>query len=232
MLRMDAWAMKKSWSNFCSWAYEIKVSRQDFLKDDKWHAYLQYCNEFYFVCPPEIIQSSELPPEVGLLWTSKNAKMLYTKKKAPRRTVDLPIELFIYILMCRTKIVPSTLYYKEENDRSEYWRAWLEKKKEDQGIGHAASKRLQKLFNEHVTKVRDENSRLQDQIEDLQAVKDFCTELGYENVNHYTARKIKDFVSQALKKVPDEILWTIDRSIDELTRLKLILTGEKKVKVA
>src|SRR4051812_34483562 len=45
--RMDAWAMKKSWSRPLVCAYEVKVSRSDFTADRKWHAYLPYCNEFY-----------------------------------------------------------------------------------------------------------------------------------------------------------------------------------------
>ena len=49
--RLDAWVMRKSWSKPALYGYEIKVSRQDFLKDDKWPDYLPMCNELYFVCP-------------------------------------------------------------------------------------------------------------------------------------------------------------------------------------
>ena len=54
-LRMDAWVMKRSWVRPLSIGYEIKISRQDFLNDQKWHSYLNYCNEFYFVCPAGLI---------------------------------------------------------------------------------------------------------------------------------------------------------------------------------
>jgi hypothetical protein len=40
--RIDAWAMKKSWSKPLVWGYEIKVSRSDFLNDTKWPAYWGY----------------------------------------------------------------------------------------------------------------------------------------------------------------------------------------------
>jgi hypothetical protein len=223
MVRLDGWAMKKSWSNFCSYGYEIKVSRQDFLKDDKWQAYLGLCNEFYFVCPPKIIQPTELPPEAGLLWTSAKSTMLYTKKKAPRRQVDIPLELLIYIIMCRVKIVPSTLYYGEEKDRSEYWKNWLSKKREDQGIGHAASKRLRELIREQIEKIDYENRRLKSEIDDLRDVQEFCAELGFKKINRYTARTIKNTVSDAIKGIPDELRWTIDLSIDNLAKLKKLL---------
>ena len=55
-LRMDAWVMTPSWANQCSIVYEIKVSRSDFLNDKKYQHYFPYCNEFYFVCPPKLIQ--------------------------------------------------------------------------------------------------------------------------------------------------------------------------------
>ena len=43
---MDAWAMKRSWANPRIWAYEIKVSRSDFMQDEKWTDYLPYCNTY------------------------------------------------------------------------------------------------------------------------------------------------------------------------------------------
>ena len=101
---IDFWAMKKSWTNPGIIACEIKVNRQDFLADDKWKKYLDYCNEFYFVAPKGIIEKDELPPEAGLLITSTNARLLYCKKKAPFRDVKIPDSIFRYILMWRASI--------------------------------------------------------------------------------------------------------------------------------
>src|SRR5262245_37558363 len=63
LLKLDAWAMKKSWADPLTWGYEIKVSRSDFTGDQKWHNYLRYCSEFYFVAPLGLIDVDELPPE-------------------------------------------------------------------------------------------------------------------------------------------------------------------------
>jgi len=49
--RMDLWTMARSWAHPRCCAYEIKVSRSDFVNDKKWMAYLEYCNELYFVAP-------------------------------------------------------------------------------------------------------------------------------------------------------------------------------------
>lgn len=35
-LRMDAWAMNKSWAHPCAIGYEVKVTRADFIGDNKW----------------------------------------------------------------------------------------------------------------------------------------------------------------------------------------------------
>ena len=42
--KIDALAIKKSWTKFSITGYEVKVSRSDFLKDDKWQHYLPMCN--------------------------------------------------------------------------------------------------------------------------------------------------------------------------------------------
>lgn len=36
MVRMDAWAMPRSWAHPAVSGYEVKISRSDFLGDDKW----------------------------------------------------------------------------------------------------------------------------------------------------------------------------------------------------
>ncbi len=51
--------------------YEVKISRSDFVADDKWQEYLPFCNKFYFVCPPDLIKLSELPPETGLIYVEQ-----------------------------------------------------------------------------------------------------------------------------------------------------------------
>ena len=59
--RLDTWVLKRSYTRPCMTGYEIKVNRSDFTRDKKWMDYLDYCNEFYFVCPPGLIA----PDEVG-----------------------------------------------------------------------------------------------------------------------------------------------------------------------
>ncbi|WP_208112793.1 MmcB family DNA repair protein [Aureibacillus halotolerans] len=62
--------------------YEIKVSRSDFLRDDKWPAYKNQCHRFFFVCPKDLIKPEELPDEV-----------VRAKRKGEFKEVDMNFNL-------------------------------------------------------------------------------------------------------------------------------------------
>ena len=97
-LRMDSWAMKRSWANSHTYGYEIKINRQDFLNDEKWPGYLQYCSHFSFACPSGLIKASELPDKVGLYYMSETGNRLFTKRKPVLREVEISEDLWRYIL--------------------------------------------------------------------------------------------------------------------------------------
>lgn len=70
--RIDVWAMNV-WPSggFVTIAYEIKVSRGDFLRelkdDHKRDWALTFSDEFYFVAPKDLIKPDELPDNSGLI---------------------------------------------------------------------------------------------------------------------------------------------------------------------
>lgn len=71
--RIDAWAMRVR-RRHCI-AYEIKVTRQDFLREledeTKRAAGMLLSNEFYFATPPHLIDPMEIPEGCGLIEASK-----------------------------------------------------------------------------------------------------------------------------------------------------------------
>lgn len=148
-LRLDGWAMNRSWSRMCWTGYEIKVSRSDFLGDSKWPGYLPLCNVLYFVAPRGVIKPDELPAEVGLLNPTGNAGRLQTAKKAPHRKIDPPVNLLLYLLMCR-----STIDAPKRPKKLEEWRAWLAEKEENRQIGHMCGEALRKRYWHDVEEVR------------------------------------------------------------------------------
>ncbi len=50
---------------------ELKTCREDFLADNKWEKYMDYCDYFYFMCPPEVIRPKEIGKNAGLIWLNK-----------------------------------------------------------------------------------------------------------------------------------------------------------------
>jgi len=141
--RLDVWVLKKTWSPLTTIGYELKVSRSDFLRDDKWYEYLPYCHELYFVCPRGLIAPEELPENVGLLWASANGRKLYAKRRAVRREPEAGklVELMSYALMSRSRVVKNA---REANGEQpvDYWRRWLLEEQGKQYIGHMVSRRL------------------------------------------------------------------------------------------
>ncbi len=112
--QIDLWVMRRSWSNFATICYEIKVRRSDFLSDRKWPGYWEYCNEFYFATPKGLLKEQEirnLPPQAGLIEVSKNMKTMRIKKiPVFMKEIINPMILY-YILMWRTDIRKSKKIY-------------------------------------------------------------------------------------------------------------------------
>jgi hypothetical protein len=118
---MDAVAIKKSWVHPLVTVYEVKVSRNDFLRDDKWPQYLAYCNRFYFACPSGLIEEKDIDdPRVGLIWVNDKGNCI-TKKSIPSRAVDIPAEFYQYILFSRIDSERIPFY----SDKEEYIRGYI-----------------------------------------------------------------------------------------------------------
>lgn len=86
-LRADAIIIdtKKRWIR----AFEIKTSKADFIQDDKWTMYSQFCSSLSIVCPEDLIQPEEIEKPFGLLWVFpkntlssdfKNKRVVWKKK--------------------------------------------------------------------------------------------------------------------------------------------------------
>lgn len=219
--RIDLWTMKKSWAHPSVIAYEIKISRSDFLGDEKWMDYLPYCNEFYFAAPKDIIDPNELPPEAGLVIVSSNCKRVYTKKKAARRDVVVPESLYRYILMSRVQVV--NRYTSPEYDPGEYWKKWLERRGTYQEIGHQISRELRRQIDEDIRTVQRENNRLERENDALSPAKKVLEELGFEISDFYwnaDHERVRNQIISKLSGIPQNILPRISRAISALEEIK------------
>lgn len=53
---------------------EMKSCREDFEADKKWKKYMDYCDNFFFICPTNVIKPDELPDWVGLIYVNLTNK--------------------------------------------------------------------------------------------------------------------------------------------------------------
>lgn len=147
LLRLDGLAIKKSWTKPCITGYEVKVSRNDFLNDEKWPAYMEYCHRFYFACPKGLIQPEELPDDVGLLWYSpdyNNAGNLYTRRKALYRNIEISQEMLYYIIICRLESDRHPFF----SSQREQYQMWVEDKIDRLKLGWRVSNKMLEEINE------------------------------------------------------------------------------------
>lgn len=205
--RLDGWAMKRSWSNPLVVGYEIKVTRSDFLQDDKWPYYLPMCNQLYFVCPWGLIQPPEVPSEVGLLWASRTGTRLYTKAKAAHRDVEIPESVWRYVLMCRSVI---TREHHVESDR-EYWLEWLKQRKLDRRLGRKVGKAIRQTIDDQIIAVREENEKLETLIRQYDGLRDTLRRLGLNPDSPLDCRdwNVENKVNEARRAVPKGLIYQL-----------------------
>lgn len=110
LLILDWVAMLKSRVKQKMIGYEIKVSRSDFLNDQKRQYYLQYVHEFYFACPEGLIKKDELPEHVWLVYV--NNWKVNVIKRATYREVWRNSDMLRYIIMSKLE--------EQKSDKREY----------------------------------------------------------------------------------------------------------------
>lgn len=121
-MRLDALAIRKSWSPVSLFGYEVKVSRSDWLGDRKWEAYRSLAHYFSIVAAPDVVKPEEVPQGVGLLVVSSTGTSLRTVLKCARREIEPPWPLLLYLLMSRTE--PSRAWSERQQSREERIERW------------------------------------------------------------------------------------------------------------
>ena len=174
--RLDAVAIKKSWARPCITGYEVKVSRNDFLNDEKWRYYLDSVNKLYFVCPPGLIEKSELPSDVGLMYTTKTGTRVYRKQNAPWSDTNQDAEAQLYKAILMRSHISRRSSDKPTDSSRDYWEEWLRDKRNKHVLGLSVSRELRRRLEEKVIQVENENGRLISENQRLGEIKQFCEE--------------------------------------------------------
>lgn len=145
LLIMDAVAIKKSWTKPCITGYEIKVDRQDFLRDEKYFYYLKYCHKFCFVCPAGLIRPEELDPAIGLIWYNPETGALRTRRAAVYKPLEiLPEKLLMYIIMSRTESDRWPFF----SNKREFFEEWILDKRRRRELGRYVSNKMTQLIKD------------------------------------------------------------------------------------
>ena len=223
---LDVWAMKKSWRNPYTYGYEIKVSRGDFLRDEKWKVYLDYCTDFYFVAPPGVIDPKELPDEAGLLVCTKNVKRLLTKKHAPSRRVNIPDSIFRYILMWRVQEVGAHDIVRDHQGKSysqEYWEGWLKKKKLDRQFGRMVSRAIGERVETEVHAARRKNEELRGENRNLREIKNWAEKNDIHLWDYNLESRLESLLKQHKRGYPKQLKGQLDRAQKALEELAVAL---------
>jgi DNA repair MmcB-like protein len=192
--RLDAWSMDRSWAHPYVVGYEIKVSRSDFLRDQKWRDYLSMCNSLYFVTPAGLVDPAEIPEGVGLMCASKSGGKLFIKRRAAYRNVVIAENVWRYILMCRTKITRDRTDYAPSGRQAAL--DWLDEKKADYHLGQKVSARIARLAGERIAKIESENKKLTDLFEHSSDALKLVEEMG----GAWQAREILEQAKHAEKE--------------------------------
>lgn len=144
LLIFDGLAVTRSYTGPCITGYEIKISRSDFQRDNKYHLYLQYCNEFYFVVPAGLLKKEEIPDNMGLIYYYPESGKLLKKKRALYRQIEEPVGIYKYIIYSRLE-QDRTPFYEE---RADYAKAYIEDKAKKQAIGRQLGSKMAKELAE------------------------------------------------------------------------------------
>lgn len=135
---LDGLAIRKSWTAPCFTGYEVKVSRSDFLRDAKFYTYEELVNCLYIVCPKGMIDRTELPESVGLMYYDPEKKAITTRKKAIFRKIEYSPELLLYIIFSRLDSDRIPFF----SDRREYFEAYVAGRMDNRDLARSVKSRM------------------------------------------------------------------------------------------
>ena len=220
-MQMDAVAMYKSWVNQRIVAYEIKVSRSDFLRDSKINQYLKYCHELVIICPHGMIQPAEVPIEYGLMYYNPTTKNITTKRKPIFRRIDVDADMLYYIIMYRLQ----SDRYPFHGSKKEYFKEWLVEKEERKNIGIKVSGALP----DEISRLNTELLRLKNIGEQSQLVEDIKNVMRKHGIDVWRKDKIPEMLDANLSRNYPMEIDLIEKDLEY--SLKIIREIKEKKKL-
>lgn len=224
LLILDALAIKRSWANPCFSGYEIKVSRQDFERDEKWPGYKDLCHKFSFVCPWGLIKPEELPEDVGLIYYNPEKKSLFTKRKAPLRQIEISPDLLYYIIICRLE----STRYPFFGSKREYFEEWLQGKISAKQLGRLVRSKLLdeiRTIEKRVSDLEFDNMFLKSQQEQHERIMAILRDHGIQTSKWSLEDDLRKVLNKTMPPGIEQAITQIASGLDILQRTSCQKTG-------
>jgi len=213
---LDALAIRKSWTNTCFTGYEVKVSRGDFLRDAKFYTYEELCNCLYVVCPKGMIDRTELPESVGLMYYDPEKKTITTKKKAIYRKIEYSPDLLLYIIFSRL----ASDRYPFFDSKKAYFEEYVAQKCDSKSLGYAVGSRLVQENVDLIKKI-EALGRFKEEYEKHRAI---MKVLEKHNIWAWGSQDLSEQLDKALsRRCPEDISsvrQTLEVLLDRVKRME------------
>lgn len=184
-MRMDFVAIAASWARPRVVCYEVKVERRDFVQDTKWPAYLPTCHEFIFVTKQGVATKGEIPEAAG--WQELLANgTLVTRKKAPRRTMEVATEAVLYKHLLMRKDG------KGDVPNREFFEEWLKSKRADRALGRMVGRELAVTVADRIRANEAEMKRTNARCDNLEGLRETLKALGIADPDRYALTYDRD----------------------------------------
>ncbi len=217
---MDAVAMKRSWTHPEIIGYEVKTTRSDFMRDDKWRDYLRYCHRFSFVCPTGIIKLEELPEEIGLIYYNPEKDTITTRRKAQFREIEWPQDMLWYIIICRADKETGHPFFSSER---ELCQAWVDDRIDRQLLGYRVRGKIRDVTEENY-RLKVENEDLKQQLQQHERIKEMLEKAGYRTYRHVLEDTVRELIE---KDLPSMMRPVVEAIFEEADRLRKMLGRDK-----
>jgi len=225
---LDGWALLPTWSPLTAIGYEIKVSRSDWLQDQKFEEYRGCCHLFLVVAPPKVVAASEMPAGVGLLEPvgQGDGQRLVMRVKPVRQEADFAklSRLMAHALMWKKGIGGSSQARRER--QIAYWQSLVDQRERGHTLGREVKGRIRDTIRELLSAAQTAESRANT----LQWAAEVFDSLGIRP--GYDRWSTERNITQALGSQRENLLRDIDQGVAALRRLRDIVGAEERAKTA
>lgn len=213
--RLDGLAIRYSYSAPLITGYEVKISRSDFLRDDKWPEYVGEVSQLYFACPEGLIRQNELPEEVGLLYYNPETACVRTIRKAKRRDITPSWEMMMRLVLNRT-VRERHPYFSSSKEAI---LAFMEEKEHNHQLAYQLSGRISSLSLEN-KRLLDKVEELEDELKEAREVERVIRSRG---INYRSPASIEKALNGA---VSDSAVRAVLDAENAISRLRKAVCGE------